>query len=75
MGYLCLVLFYSVLKKIVRKVTHAMAFNSNCSTKPSNITLLLEKKQMLTWLSKLLSEFPQLKGLGLITHVNNPSHT
>ena len=43
--------------------------------KPSKIALLLEKKQMLTRLSKFSSEFPRLKGFGLITHVNNPSQT
>ena len=52
-----------------------MAFNGNCSPKPLNIALLLEKKQMLTRLSKFSIEFPQLEGFGLITRVNVHSHT
>ena len=51
-----------------------MAFNGNYSVKSSNIVLLLEKKQMLTGLSKFLSEFPQLEGFGLITRVNIHLH-
>ena len=49
-----------------------MGFNGNCSMKPFNIALLLEKKQMLTRLSKTSSEFPRLKGFGLIirTHIH-----
>ena len=44
-------------KKICSK-SYSMAFNGNYSVKSSNIVLLLEKKQMLTGLSKFLSEFP-----------------
>ena len=52
-----------------------MAFHGNCSMKRSNIALILEKKEMLTRLSKFSSEFPPLDGFGLITHVNIHSHT
>ena len=47
-----------------------MAFNGNCSMKPSNIALLLKKKQMLIIFRKFSSEFPRLKGFNLITRVN-----
>ena len=73
MGFLCSVLFYSLLKN--RSKSNSMAFNGNCSMKSSNIRLLLKKKQILTRLSKFSSEFPQLEGLGLITHANIHSHT
>ena len=39
----------------------------------STITHTL-KETMLTRLSKFLSEFPQLEGFGLITHVNIHPH-
>ena len=75
MSFPCSVLFYSLLKKFIRKASYSMAFNGNCSMKISNIALLLEKKQMLTRFSKFSSKFPQLKGFVLITHVNNQSYT
>ena len=57
-------------------IVHSMALRQLLIlTKPSNMALLLEKKQMLTRLCKFLSEFPRLEGFGLITRVNNSSHT
>ena len=72
-GFLCPVLFVAFKKSCSK--SYSMAFDSNCSTKPSNIVLLLEKKQMLTRLSKFSNEFPRFKGFGLITCVNIHSHT
>ena len=45
---------YSLLK--IRSKSYSMAFNGNYSAKFSNITLLLEKKQMFARLNKLSSE-------------------
>ena len=72
-GFPCSGLFYSLLKEI-RLKSYSMAFNGNCSAKPSNVALSLEMKQMLTRLNKFSSQFPRLKGFGLITHVNNVTH-
>ena len=47
-----------------------MALNGNYSIKSSNIALLLKQKQMLTRLSKFLSEFPLHEGFGRITRIN-----
>ena len=49
---------------------YSMAFKGNYLMKSSNKALQLEKKQMLTRLSKFSSEFPQLEGCDLITHIN-----
>ena len=55
--------------------SYSMVFNGKCSTKPSNIALLFEMKQMLIRLSKFSSKFPRLKGFGFITRVKIHSHT
>ena len=73
MGFPCSVLFYSLLK--IHSKSYSIAFISNCSKKPSNLALLFEMKQMLTRLSKFLSEFSRLEGFGLITRVNIHMHT
>ena len=74
MGFLCSVLLYSLLKICLK--SYSVVFNGNCSMKPSNIALLLvnEKKQMFTRSSKFSSEFPPLKGFGLITRINIHLH-
>ena len=64
---------FSLLKNLFEKLLYV--FNGNCSTIPSNVALLLEKKKMLTRLSKFSSEFTRLKKFGLIPCVNNPAHT
>ena len=49
--------------KIIRLKIYSMAINGNCSTKPSNIALLLEKKQMLTRLESFQVNSLDLKDL------------
>ena len=41
----------------------------------ANAMAITQQKQMLTRSSKYSSEFPQLEGFGVITHVNIHSHT
>ena len=48
--------FYSLLKILLK--SYSMTLDGNYSTKSSNIALLLKQKQMLTRLSKFLSQFP-----------------